>query len=73
VSLFTIDVTSRKKAEGRLALLAKVGRMLSASVESHLPSLLTSAVNIVEGTALHSFFCSLFVLNIIIYFRIMNN
>jgi hypothetical protein len=50
VSVFTIDVTPRKKAEARLALLARVGRMLNTSVESHLPTILRSVLDIIEGT-----------------------
>src|SRR5688572_22418242 len=42
VSIFTFDITSRKKAESRLTVLAQVGQLLATSVESHLPSLLAS-------------------------------
>jgi hypothetical protein len=50
VSIFTIDITSRKKAESRLTVLAQVGQLLATSVESHLPSLLASMLGIVGGT-----------------------
>jgi hypothetical protein len=50
VTLYTIDVTSRKKSEIRLSLLSQVGRLLSASVDSHLPSLLSGALKIIAGT-----------------------
>jgi hypothetical protein len=51
VSIFTIDITTRKKSENRLAVLAQVGRLLATSVESHLPSLLASMLDIVGGTS----------------------
>ncbi len=49
MSIFTIDVTARKKAEHRLALLSRVGQLLATSVETHLSSLLEAAVKLVEG------------------------
>jgi hypothetical protein len=49
ITLYTIDVTLRKKSEVRLALLAQIGRLLSASVDSHLPSLLTAALKLIAG------------------------
>lgn len=49
VTLYTIDVTSRKKSEQRLALLAQVGRLMAVSVDSHLPTLLAEVQNIIAG------------------------
>jgi PAS domain-containing protein len=54
VSIFTIDVTARKKAEHRLALLSRVGQLLATSVETHLSSLLEAAVKLVEGIYTYS-------------------
>jgi hypothetical protein len=59
VSIFTIDITSRKKSENRLAVLAQVGRLLATSVESHLPSLLASMLDIVGGTLYNRGLCGL--------------
>jgi hypothetical protein len=49
-TIYTIDVTSRKKSEQRLSLLAQVGRLMAVSVDSHLPTLLSEAQNIIAGT-----------------------
>jgi hypothetical protein len=63
VSIFTIDITSRKKSENRLAVLAQVGRLLATSVESHLPSLLASMLDIVGGTLYNRGLCGLWTTN----------
>jgi PAS domain S-box-containing protein len=49
-TIYTIDITARKKSEQRLSLLAQVGRLMAVSVDTHLPTLLAEAQNIVAGT-----------------------
>ncbi|ELR21826.1 response regulator receiver domain containing protein [Acanthamoeba castellanii str. Neff] len=49
-SIFTLDITARKKSEERLSVLAKIGQLLSSSIDCHLPSLLASILKIAAGS-----------------------
>jgi len=50
--VFILDTTARKKIEERLSLLAKVSSVLSAFIDHHIPSLISSILKSVEGSVL---------------------